>query len=115
MIQSKVSLLCDGINAQFRRGKPIEFGAAYMSLALDVVTQYCFGEKECWNCLLEPGFSVKWKEAMSACMEAVAPLRYATWIMPLLQSLPVELVSRVDRSVGLFLESIKVSRHLAYT
>jgi len=109
VIHEKTELLCAGLRSLQHERVPVEFGAAYMSFALDTISHYAFGESECWNCLLEPGFSKEWKEAIVALFENATLVRYVPWILiPLLQ-IPYRWVMAVHKNMGMFCKSAAVS------
>jgi len=108
-LHKQVGLLVDGMKRQMDVSEPFDFGAAYMSLALDTVSYYCFGEAECWNCLKTPGFDGEWKEAMITAFESSRLIRYIPWCTVPLQKLRWQTLYAIDKTVGLYFKAGEVS------
>jgi hypothetical protein len=108
-LHEKMDLLVRGMKRQQSVQEPFDFGAAYMSLALDVVSHYCFGAQECWNCLLTPGFSEEWKAAMIAAFEGTRFARYVPWLVPFLEkNIKWQTMYAVDKIAGLYFKAGQV-------
>ncbi|KEQ96327.1 hypothetical protein AUEXF2481DRAFT_3847 [Aureobasidium subglaciale EXF-2481] len=105
LIHEKVEGICAGMDAQFQQEALFDFGAAYMSFALDTVSHYAFGAAECWNCLLEPGFSADWKEAIVSSFENATLIRYIPWLLMPLKMIPYQWITRVHRAMGMYFKS----------
>ena len=109
LIQSKVDLLCaalgeyapDGSDEK-RAGKEIELGVAYMSLALDVISDYAFGKS--YGLLDLPGFSQLWKEVVEEVMESFALVRNLPWLPELLKKLPMPIIRLLDKGMAFYLQ-----------
>jgi hypothetical protein len=108
LIHSKVEALCSGMVEQLHAQTFFDFGAAYMSFALDTVSHYAFGAPECWNCLLEPGFSANWKEAIISSFENATLIRYIPWLLTPLKMIPYQLITKVHRPMGMYFKSYTV-------
>ena len=108
LIHEKVEALCSGMTAQLHSQAFFDFGAAYMSFALDTVSHYAFGADECWNCLLEPGFSADWKEAVISSFENATLIRYVPWLMTPLKMIPYQSIGRIHRPMGMYFKSYTV-------
>jgi hypothetical protein len=108
LIHSKVEAMCSGMTAQLQAQTFFDFGAAYMSFALDTVSHYAFGAEECWNCLLEPGFSADWKEAIISSFENATLIRYIPWLLTPLKMIPYQLITQVHRPMGMYFKSYTV-------
>ena len=104
-----MSLLVKGMKRQMTVKEPFDFGAAYMSLALDIVSQYCYGEQDCWNCLEEPGFSEDWQTAMINAFESSRLIRYIPWAAAPLQHIKWQWLYAIDKTVGLYFKAGEVS------
>lgn len=109
-LHDKMDLLLKGLKRQMDVKEPVDFQAAYMSLALDTVSHYCYGEAECWNALLEPGFSVEWKEAMVAAFENTRLIRYVPWLTVPLQWFRWQTLYALDKTTGLYFKAGEVSQ-----
>ena len=109
LIHRKVDALCFGMRAQLHSRTCFDFGSAYMSFALDTVSHYAFGADECWNCLLEPGFSADWKEAVISSFENATLIRYIPWLLTPLKMIPYQWISLVHRPMGMYFKSYTVS------
>ena len=108
-LHDKMSLLVQGMKRQMTVKEPFDFGAAYMSLALDVVSEYCYGAEDCWNCLKEPGFSEDWQTAMINAFESSRLIRYIPWVAAPLQHIKWQTLYAIDKTVGLYFKAGEVS------
>lgn len=108
LIHQKAELICRGLKLQLEKRTPFEFGAAYMSFALDTVSHYAFGESECWNCLAANDFSAEWKEAIIESFEKATLVRYFPWITLLLLKVPHQWIMNIDKSMGMYFKLLAV-------
>ena len=109
LIQSKVDLLCTALGEyapggsdENRAGKEIELGLAYMSLTLDVISQFAFGKT--YGLLNLPGFSQLWKDVVENVMESFALVRNLPWLPELLKKLPMPVTRIIDQGMAFYLQ-----------
>jgi cytochrome P450 len=80
--------------------KPLRVSDANMAFSSDVITEYCFAAP--YNYLEHPDFNAAFWE-MATSVHAMAPLaRRVPWLMPMMDSLPSALVSRMDPGMAKF-------------
>lgn len=109
LIHQKTDLICERLEAHLTRNRPFEFGAAYMSFALDTISSYSFGDSECWNCLNESEFNSIWKETFVNAFENATLVRYVPWVTVLLFSLPPRWIMKLHKPMGMFSMTFHVS------
>lgn len=109
MIHDKVSKMCYVLEKHLKHDKVFEFGAAYLSFALDTVTEYAFGKSRCWGCLDQDEFAVEWKEAIMEAFENATLVRYVPWVAVVLLKVPHEWILKVHKPMGMFFKSAAVS------
>ena len=109
LIQSKVDLLCSALGEyapdgsdEKRAGQVIELGLAYMSLALDVISHYAFGQS--YGLLQLPGFSQLWKDVVENIMESFALVRNLPWLPELFKKLPMPITRMLDKRMAFYLQ-----------
>ncbi|KAF4550592.1 Cytochrome P450-like protein 84 [Elsinoe fawcettii] len=105
MLREKADHICRIMALNKKHDRIFEFGAAYMSFALDTVTNYAFGKAGCWGCLDGDEFSGDWKEAIIKAFENATLIRYIPWMTQLLRQIPHEWISIVHRPMGMFFKS----------
>ncbi|KAF2220603.1 putative cytochrome P450 [Elsinoe ampelina] len=105
MLRAKADDICRIMMLNKKHDRVFEFGAAYMSFALDTVTHYAFGKAGCWGCLDGDDFSGDWKEAIIKAFENATLIRYIPWMTKVLRQIPHEWIGFVHRPMGMFFKS----------
>ena len=87
MIVAKVEKLCARLRAVQGINKPVNLRHAFAALAMDVVTEYSFGNS--YNCLDDPEFAPIWPEAVDSISEQSHINKQFPWLLPLMRLTPV--------------------------
>ncbi|PNS20320.1 Isotrichodermin C-15 hydroxylase [Sphaceloma murrayae] len=114
MIHDKIDRVCSIMHQHYQNGTAVEFGAAYMSFALDTVTHYAFGKSGCWGCLDGEGFAGEWKEAIIEAFENATLVRYIPWMTPILLRIPYQWIVKCHKSMGMFYKSAEMIRGIVH-
>lgn len=81
-----------------KSGEVLELGIVYRALTSDIITQYSFGNST--NFLDFPDFNAPFYHAVLAVFEYVPLLHHISWLGPLMNSLPTEIVLRLMPGLG---------------
>lgn len=106
VIRGKVEKLCERMQTFIESQEPLELALAYRCLTTDVVTEYALGES--YHQLDSPDFSVQWFEALRDSGEVALLAKHVTWLLPLMNSLPLFIVKMLNPEMGKSLAKNKV-------
>ena len=81
-----------------KSGEVLELGIVYRALTSDIITQYSFGKST--NFLDLPDFNAPFYHAVLAVFECVPLLHHISWLGPLMNSLPTEIVLKLMPGLG---------------
>ncbi|KAI1620452.1 putative cytochrome P450 [Exophiala viscosa] len=98
LIKSKIEELCRRFETAMKNKEVIRLDAAYMALTMDIITHYAFGSS--YNYLAEPDFKLSWKETVIAGSANGAFLRQFPWALPIMKSVPLWLVQKLNPPAG---------------
>lgn len=109
VIQEKVNLLCRHMRDALRNDVPLELHRCFISLAVDIVSQYAFGKSNGFNVLQEKVLNDNWKDGVTGAFANLLLARHFHFIPSLFRGLPVWLTSLVvpaTRHIE-FMESVR--------
>ncbi|EZF32824.1 hypothetical protein H109_05833 [Trichophyton interdigitale MR816] len=95
VIQEKVNLLCRHMRDALRNDVPLELHRCFISLAVDIVSQYAFGKSNGFNVLQEKVLNDNWKDGVTGAFANLLLARHFHFIPSLFRGLPVWLTSLV--------------------
>ncbi|MCJ1352893.1 MAG: hypothetical protein MMC33_002877 [Icmadophila ericetorum] len=101
-IQEKVDKFCSRLLEHSGSKEPLNLGACYTALTLDVISDYAYGQP--LGLLDLSDFGSKWREMIKMSLECMAPVRSFPWLMDVLENMPYGLALRLNASVALMLE-----------
>ncbi|KAL1600670.1 hypothetical protein SLS60_007058 [Paraconiothyrium brasiliense] len=101
LIQERVDRLCEALREYAQSKAVVEMHTAFMSLTLDIISTYAFGE--CYGLLDKPGFSPEWKHAVEAMTESSITNRHLPWVADTLSKIPPHLAAKISEPVSFFL------------
>jgi hypothetical protein len=88
-------------------GEPLTLSLVFMAFSSDIITEYCFAAP--YNYLEHPYFNAQFFQ-MAVSVHGIAPLaRRIPWLMPLMDSIPPSVVTKMDPGMGLFIQFREVS------
>ena len=91
LIQRRVEMLCFRIREFADTGGIINLGLAFRCLTIDVIAEYALSQSE--DYLNTPDFSPLWFQALRDLGEVAHLVKHVPWLLPLMQNLPLWLVS----------------------
>ncbi|KAF2435265.1 cytochrome P450 [Tothia fuscella] len=100
-IRKKVDMLCERFAQFVGTGEVVRLDVAFMSLTMDVITEYCYGYS--YNYISEPNFKAECKEPMSTLFEQAAFRRTVPWFVGLMQRFQDSLVLKMMPAMGLLI------------
>jgi len=106
LIQDKVDKLCTSLSTYVNGERPANLSIAYLSLTIDVISQYAFGKS--YGLVDRPEFSPLWYDMTTHIMESHAQVRHFPWLEGLVKSLPMIFVDVINKHMGHFLPLDKV-------
>jgi hypothetical protein len=102
MISYMVEKFCGRVEELKFSGKPMPMRQAYMCLTTDIITLYALNRS--WNHLDSPDFSPFWVETLKAVGKSAILTKYFPFILPFMQSLPMSVVYRMDKGMGMLFD-----------
>lgn len=81
-----------------KSGEVLELAIVYRALTSDIITQYAFGKST--NFLDFPDFNAPFYHAVLAVFEYVPLLNHISWLGPLMNSLPTQIVLKLMPGMG---------------
>ena len=90
LITSKVEGLCDLLKGYRASKTPIDIRSAYRALTMDIISDYAMAES--WDYLGKPDLGTDWFRMIRSGSEAGYLLRQFPWVLPVLKSLPYNLI-----------------------
>lgn len=81
-----------------KSGEVLELAIVYRALTSDIITQYAFGKST--NFLDFPDFNAPFYYSVLAVYECVPLLHHISWLGPLMNSLPTEIVLKLIPGMG---------------
>jgi hypothetical protein len=81
---------------------PMPMRHAYMCLTTDIITLYTMNRS--WNHLDSPDFSPFWVETLVSVTKAAAITKFFPMIIPLMKSLPMSLVRKIDPGMAMLFD-----------
>lgn len=109
VIQEKVNLLCRHMREALMNDEPLELHRCFISLAVDIVSQYAFGKSNCFNVLQEKVLDDKWKDGVTGAFGKLLLTRHFPILIRVFRTLPVRITSLVvptTRHIE-FMESVR--------
>lgn len=100
-IQEKVDKLCRRLGAYAGQSEPLNLEAAYMSLTMDVITHYAYGEP--LGLLDLPDFGATWRKMIKMTLECMPFVRHFPWLMDVLDKIPYSIALKFSESIALML------------
>ena len=100
-IQEKVDRFCHRLEAYAGKNEPLNLSAAYMSLTMDVITHYAYGEP--LGLLDLPDFGARWREMIKMSLECMPFVRHFPWLMDVLEKVPYTVALKCSASIALML------------
>ena len=100
-IQEKVDKFCRRLDTCAGGNEPLDLGAAYTSLTMDVITHYAYGEP--LGLLDSPDFGAMWKEMIKMTLECMPFVRHFPWLMDVLEKVPYPVALKFSESIALML------------
>ncbi|TQS33714.1 hypothetical protein Golomagni_05931, partial [Golovinomyces magnicellulatus] len=97
-IRSKVDKLVTRFDQFARTDEIVRLDTAFMALTMDIICDYSFGKDRKY--LDEPDFKEAWKNAVLGAFENGAMVRMYPWIVPVMKSLPISVVSWMNEGAG---------------
>lgn len=101
VIKSKVEKLSRRLEKCSETQEVVRLDAAFMALTMDVICDYAFAKDRKY--LDEPDFKLDWKKTIIGAFEGGALSRQFPWLLPVMKSLPVAVVSAMSPSLGFLL------------
>jgi hypothetical protein len=82
--------------------QPLTISLVFMAFSSDIITEYCFAAL--YKSLEHPEFNAQFFE-MATSVHGIAPLaRRVPWLLPLMDSIPPSILSKMDLGMGLFIQ-----------
>lgn len=97
-IRSKVDKLVARFDELAETNQVVTFDTPFMALTMDIICDYSFGKDRQY--LDEPDFKEAWKSAVLGAFENGAMVRMYPWVIPLMKSLPISVVSWMNQGAG---------------
>ncbi|KAF2766601.1 putative P450 monooxygenase [Teratosphaeria nubilosa] len=97
LITSQVESLCSRIETFRGSGTVLSLKFAYAALAMDAVTEYCFGRP--YGSIAEEDFGKNWTEAADGRSDIVYMNLYFPWVGRLMHSLPLWIVKKMKANI----------------
>jgi hypothetical protein len=104
-----VEKLAGRIEELRQSGQPMPMRHAYMCLTTDIITLYAMNRS--WNHLDSPDFSPFWVETLVSVVKTAAITKYFPILLPLMQSLPIGLVRKIDPGMAMLFDFQAVGLH----
>ncbi|KAJ9243589.1 hypothetical protein DTO169E5_2504 [Paecilomyces variotii] len=102
LIMEKIERLCARLREAIQAQAVIRLDAAYMALSMDVICHYAYGES--YNYLAHEDFRLTWRYAVVSALENGILLRNFPWVLPILQSVPMPILQKVDPNAAALME-----------
>lgn len=106
LIQERVDKLCTSLSTYVNGKEPANLSIAYLSLTIDVISQYAFGKS--YGLVDQRRFSPLWFEMVTHIMESHAQARHFPWLEGVVRVLPLRVVDVINHHMGYFLRLDKV-------
>lgn len=98
LLRAKVEKLSSRFGGIAASGEVVRLDAAFMALTMDIICDYAFARDRRY--LDEPDFMLLWKKTLLGAFENGATSRQFPWLLPLMKSLPLPVVSALHPGVG---------------
>lgn len=98
----KVQRLCARFDGEIKNKRVIRLDAAYMALTMDIITAYAYGES--YDYLSEDDYKLKWKHTIVNGVANGVMLRQFPWALPILNSIPLPILHRLDPNAAALME-----------
>lgn len=98
IILDHLATLLDRFESARKSGEVLELGIVYRALTSDIITQYSFGKSTDYLDL--PDFNAPFYRSVMSVFECVPLLHHVSWLGPLMNSLPTEVVLKLMPALG---------------
>lgn len=98
IILSHLAKLLGRFESAQNSGEVLELGIVYRALTSDIITQYSFGKST--DFLDRPDFNSPFYHDVLAVFECVPLLQHISWLGPLMNSIPTEIVLKLMPGLG---------------
>lgn len=109
LIIDKVERLCVRLAEAIRTKAVIRLDAAYMALSMDIICHYAYGES--YNYLAHEDFRLVWRYAVVSALENGILIRNFPWVLPILQSIPMPILQKVNPNAAALMEWANVVKN----
>jgi cytochrome P450 len=108
MISSKIEQLCQRLAATSEGKEIVRLDAAYLALAMDVVTDYSFGQSV--NYLQQKDLGLEWMKTMHSVLGFLPVVRHAPWMHRILKSIPFSVINLLSAKAAALALWKKIAR-----
>jgi hypothetical protein len=109
LILDKVYRLCARFADAASTQAVIRLEDAYMALTMDVICHYAYGESD--DYLADEDFRPGWRESVIGALENGIMLRNFPWALPVLKSIPLSVLQRMNPNAASLIEWTNVVKH----
>jgi len=89
-------------------GEVVRADMAFNALTFDVISQYSFAKD--YDHLSHPDFDLDWKESLVSSFEGLPIMRHFPWVIPIMQSIPISWLEKVNPKAAGLMEMNERSR-----
>lgn len=103
LIRSLFDSMCIHIREHQKPGQPVNMTNAYASLTMDITTEYSF--ENSYHCIESKDFErgKHFADALLGVNESAALLKQFGWLLPVMKSMPLSMVKRLNPPVALLI------------